>query len=116
MMSSLSLNFLRVKGREESELYRYNLLTVLCDAVVTGYQLGTAVPKSRDVHSDALTVPGFQHLAYLLTQHIDIAQVYFLLMALMMGQPVKLLPADPKVCTFNLLFVTWHYIFARCIL
>lgn len=79
----------------------YDLLTVLCDADVTGYQLGTAVPKSRDVHSDALTVPGFQHLAYLLTQHIDIAQVYFLLMALMMGQPVKLLPADPKVCTLK---------------
>lgn len=65
--------------------------------MIQGYQLGTAVPKTRDVRLEALNVPGFQRLAYLLTQHIDIAQIYFLLMALMMGQPVKLLPADPKV-------------------
>nr|XP_018916724.1 PREDICTED: WD repeat and FYVE domain-containing protein 3 [Bemisia tabaci] len=75
--------------------------------VVLGYHLGTTAPKSRDYRADALNVPGFQHLAWLLPLHIDVPEVYFLLMALMMGQPVKLLPADPKLDLDNV----WSFIY-----
>lgn len=45
-----------------------------------------------------LNVPGFQHLGWLLPQHVDlVSELYFLFIALMMGQPIKLLPADSKV-------------------
>ncbi|XP_017304724.2 WD repeat and FYVE domain-containing protein 3-like, partial [Diaphorina citri] len=55
------------------------------------------VSKSRDLRHEALTVPGFQHLAWLLPAHIRIQQMYFLLIALLMGQPVKHLPAESKL-------------------
>lgn len=51
-----------------------------------------------DIKSVGLHVPGFQHLGWLLPQHVDLVpELYFLFIALMMGQPVKLLPADSKV-------------------
>ncbi|GLG99384.1 Neurobeachin [Gryllus bimaculatus] len=78
--------------------------------VVLSYQLGAAAPKipvPREVKSEALHVPGFQRLAWLLPQHIDVPEVYFLLMALMMGQPVKLLPADSKLDLDNV----WNFMF-----
>ncbi|CAG9764999.1 unnamed protein product [Ceutorhynchus assimilis] len=46
--------------------------------------------------NEALHIPGFQFLGWLLPNHLDIPEVYFLLTALMMGQPAKLLPADTK--------------------
>lgn len=49
-----------------------------------------------DHKSDALHIPGFQYLAWLLPSHLDIPEIYFLLTALMMGQPAKLLPAETK--------------------
>lgn len=64
-----------------------------------GYQLGTSPgnQKSQEIRLDALHVPGFQRLAWQLPNHLEVPEVYFLIMALMMGQPVKLLPADLKV-------------------
>lgn len=63
-----------------------------------GYQLGTSTSnKLLQNRPEALNVPGFQLLEWLLPKHIDVPEVYFLLLALMMGQPVKLLPADSKV-------------------
>lgn len=61
----------------------------------------------REVKSEVLHVPGFQHLGWLLPQHIDVPEIYFLLMALMMGQPVKLLPADSKLDLDNV----WNFMF-----
>ncbi|KAL1508880.1 hypothetical protein ABEB36_003702 [Hypothenemus hampei] len=46
--------------------------------------------------SDVLHIPGFQYLSWLLPFHLDIPEIYFLLTALMMGQPAKLLPAETK--------------------
>ncbi|XP_066149954.1 WD repeat and FYVE domain-containing protein 3 [Euwallacea fornicatus] len=46
--------------------------------------------------TDVLHIPGFQYLSWLLPSHLDIPEIYFLLTALMMGQPAKLLPADTK--------------------
>lgn len=51
-----------------------------------------------DIKTPELHVPGFQHLGWLLPQHVDLVpELYFLFIALMMGQPIKLLPADSKV-------------------
>ncbi|KAJ9586850.1 hypothetical protein L9F63_019532, partial [Diploptera punctata] len=81
-------------------------------AVVLGYQLGASTPKTpggpREVKSEALYVPGFQRLNWLLPQHIDVPEVYFLLMALMMGQPVKLLPADSSKLDLD---SVWNFMF-----
>jgi hypothetical protein len=60
------------------------------------------------VKSEALHVPGFQRLNWLLPQHIDVPEVYFLLMALMMGQPVKLLPADSSKLDLD---SVWNFMF-----
>ncbi|XP_067008592.2 WD repeat and FYVE domain-containing protein 3 [Anabrus simplex] len=89
----------------ETELVLQNKM-----GVVLSYQLGATAPKSpipREVKSEALHVPGFQRLSWLLPQHIDVPEVYFLLMALMMGQPVKLLPADSKLDLDNV----WNFLF-----
>lgn len=49
-----------------------------------------------DIKSEALHIPGFQYLNWLLPSHVEIPEVYFLLTALMLGQPVKSLPNDTK--------------------
>lgn len=54
--------------------------------------------STGEIKPSGLHVPGFQHLGWLLPQHIDLVpELYFLFIALMMGQPVKLLPTDSKV-------------------
>lgn len=61
-----------------------------------------------ETRSSGLHVPGFQHLEWLLPQHVDLApELYFLFIALMMGQPTKLLPADTKLDLDNV----WHFLF-----
>lgn len=58
-----------------------------------------------ETKSTGLNVPGFQHLSWLLPQHVDLVpELYFLFIALMMGQPTKLLPADSKVNYVQLIF------------
>lgn len=54
--------------------------------------------STGEIKPSGLYVPGFQQLGWLLPQHIDLVpELYFLFIALMMGQPVKLLPTDSKV-------------------
>ncbi|XP_051170147.1 WD repeat and FYVE domain-containing protein 3 [Leptopilina boulardi] len=58
--------------------------------------------------SAGLHVPGFQHLGWLLPQHVDLVpELYFLFIALMMGQPIKLLPADSTLDLDNV----WNFMF-----
>lgn len=53
-------------------------------------------------------MPGFQHLGWLLPQHVDLVpELYFLFIALMMGQPIKLLPADSTLDLDNV----WNFMF-----
>ncbi|XP_046392591.1 WD repeat and FYVE domain-containing protein 3 isoform X2 [Ischnura elegans] len=66
-------------------------------ALTSSSIISTPVANHREVKVEAFQIPGFQTLGWLLPQHIDVPEVYFLLMALMMGQPVKLLPADSKL-------------------
>lgn len=51
---------------------------------------------ANDIKVEALHIPGFQYLNWLLPSHVEIPESYFLLTALMMGQPVKVLPSDTK--------------------
>ncbi|XP_018577977.1 WD repeat and FYVE domain-containing protein 3 [Anoplophora glabripennis] len=63
-------------------------------AVVLGYQLNSI--QCNDIKAEALHIPGFQYLNWLLPHHLEIPEIYFLLTALMMGQPAKLLPSEIK--------------------
>lgn len=49
-----------------------------------------------DIKSEALQIPGFQYLSWLLPHHLEVSELYFLLTALMMGQPAKMLPRETK--------------------
>ncbi|XP_058804217.1 WD repeat and FYVE domain-containing protein 3 isoform X1 [Phymastichus coffea] len=73
--------------------------------IVLGYsqQITSGETKTAGQH-----VPGFQHLGWLLSQHVDLVpELYFLFIALMMGQPIKLLPADSKLDLDNV----WNFMF-----
>ena len=62
-----------------------------------------------ETKTSGLHVPGFQHLDWLLPQHVDLVpELYFLFIALMMGQPIKLLPADSHVIIFHLRYYKWY--------
>ncbi|KAB0793199.1 hypothetical protein PPYR_12819 [Photinus pyralis] len=74
-------------------------------AVVLGYHANNL--HGIDAKSELLHIPGFQVLGWLLPTHLEIAEVYFLLTALMMGQPVKLLPVN---CTKFDLDSVWAYL------
>ncbi|XP_029662380.1 WD repeat and FYVE domain-containing protein 3 isoform X2 [Formica exsecta] len=64
--------------------------------------------STGEIKPSGLHVPGFQHLGWLLPQHIDLVpELYFLFIALMMGQPVKLLPTDSKLDLDNV----WSFMF-----
>jgi len=51
----------------------------------------------REVNQDVCNVPGFTVLQWLLSQHPHIPHVYFMMMALLVGQPVQQLPPDVQV-------------------
>nr|XP_008195320.1 PREDICTED: WD repeat and FYVE domain-containing protein 3 isoform X2 [Tribolium castaneum] len=63
-------------------------------AVVLGCHMNSN--QGNDTKSEALHIPGFQYLGWLLPSHLDVPEIYFLLTALIMGVPVKLLPAETK--------------------
>ncbi|XP_033108223.1 WD repeat and FYVE domain-containing protein 3-like isoform X3 [Anneissia japonica] len=58
--------------------------------VVLGFNVGKSRKvQAREINKDACHQPGFQVLQWWLQRHADVPQVYFLLMALMLGQPVQ---------------------------
>ena len=62
----------------------------------------------RDVNQDICNVPGFTVLQWLLSQHPHIPHVYFMMMALLVGQPVQQLPTDLQVCLVSQLFCFFY--------
>lgn len=46
---------------------------------------------------EALNIPGFQHLSWFLPYHTELPELYYFLMALMLGQPAKTIPNEKKV-------------------
>ncbi|KAF6208270.1 hypothetical protein GE061_016724 [Apolygus lucorum] len=87
---------------QDTELVMQNRMGV----VLAGCQLGSAIPK-RESRIENMGTPGFQQLTWLLQHHVEVSQIYFLLMALMMGQPVKLLPPESKLDLLN----AWSLLF-----
>ncbi|KAG1679752.1 WD repeat and FYVE domain-containing protein 3 [Nymphon striatum] len=78
--------------------------------VVLGFNVGTTNNKtlgSLEIVKEAFGIPGFQVLQWLAPKHFEIPQVYFLLLALLLQQPVKTLPDDLQ---FDLDSI-WLYIF-----
>ena len=53
----------------------------------------------RGVRGDIFAVPGFQLLNWLLPNHCEIPEMYFLLLSLALGKPMKVLPQNIQ---FNL--------------
>ena len=51
----------------------------------------------REVNSDLCNVPGFVALNWLLSQHASVPRVYFLLVVLLLNQPIGDIPDLVKV-------------------
>ncbi|XP_069124433.1 WD repeat and FYVE domain-containing protein 3-like isoform X2 [Argopecten irradians] len=77
--------------------------------VMLGLNIGTNSKggQKRELNKEICRVPGFTALQWLLPKHSHIPQVYFLLMALLLGQHFNKLPED---CQLNLDAV-WTVIF-----
>lgn len=60
--------------------------------VQPGAQLPTQI--ASEVKTAVLRIPGFQYLEWILPHHLEVPEIYFLLTALIMGQPVKVLGTD----------------------
>lgn len=73
----------------------------------TGYSVGSVVRSLSEIREEAWHMPGFQLITWLVPQHIHVPQVYYLLLALLLGQPVKNVQNNTKVWmqTFVLLFI-----------
>jgi len=51
---------------------------------------------------EALNIPGFQQLSWFLSYHTELPELYYFLMALMLGQPAKTIPNEKKVNIFKI--------------
>lgn len=65
-------------------------------ASIVQVQPGAQLPAqiASEVKTAVLRIPGFQYLEWLLPYHLDVSETYYLLTALIMGQPVKVLSGD----------------------
>lgn len=66
--------------------------TATATIVQPGVQLPTQI--ASEVKTTVLRIPGFQYLEWLMPYHCEIPEIYYLLTALIMGQPVKVLGND----------------------
>lgn len=67
---------------------------------VLDYQLSPSLQKNnKEVLNkiEALNIPGFQHLSWFLSFHTELPELYYFLMALMLGQPAKTIPNEKNV-------------------
>ncbi|XP_071954048.1 WD repeat and FYVE domain-containing protein 3-like isoform X2 [Antedon mediterranea] len=77
--------------------------------VVLGYNLGkSSKVQAGEINRDACHQPGFQVLQWWLQKHADVPEVYFLLMALMLGQPVQELAEAGSQLDLDTL---WKFVF-----
>lgn len=63
--------------------------------------------KQMRIRHDVFGIPGFQMFNWLMPRHIAIPEVYYLLLAMVLGQPVKTLPESVKLDLDSI----WTYIF-----
>ena len=80
-------------------VFRFPFSVYLCAVDLPGFNVGTnsVNPLKRDINTDVCAMPGFLALQWLLARHARVAPLYFQLMAMLLGQPIKELPADLKV-------------------
>ena len=59
-----------------------------------GFNVGTSNNRGekREINKEICHLPGFTALQWLLPKQAHVAELYFLLMALLLGQPVRKLP------------------------
>ena len=65
--------------------------------------------KQMRIRQDIFIIPGFQMFNWLMPKHIAIPEVYFLLLAMVLGQPVKTLPDRVKLDLDSI----YNYIFGK---
>ena len=114
LMALLSLPQLLVKFRTgscnghwllKSDIVLHNKMV---EALGQGPSNGSKVSKSNIRH-DIFQVPGFQHLNWLMPNHVDVPEVYFLLSSILVGRvAAKELPS--KIERLDLDSI-WEYIF-----
>ncbi|XP_068245244.1 WD repeat and FYVE domain-containing protein 3 isoform X2 [Palaemon carinicauda] len=74
---------------------------------VLGYSVGSSARSLSEIREDAWHMPGFQLLTWLVPRHIHIPQVYYLLLALLLGQPVKNVQNNTKLDLDSI----WTFVF-----
>ena len=57
----------------------------------------TSKDRKREINQEMCHIPGFQALSFLLQRHTDIPEIYFILMAMLLDQPIHNLPHKIKV-------------------
>lgn len=66
--------------------------------IIAGLNISTKnTGQKRELNQEVCKVPGFTELQWLLPKHSNIPEVYFLMMALLLGQHVDKLPTDVEV-------------------
>ena len=112
-MTLLSIPSLLAKFREgtsnggwlmKSELVLQNKM-----GAALGQVSSTNKIKQMRIRQDIFIIPGFQMFNWLMPKHIAIPEVYFLLLAMVLGQPVKTLPESVKLDLDSI----YNYIFGK---
>jgi hypothetical protein len=66
--------------------------------ILPGLNIGTSNKgHKRALNREVCQVPGFNVLQWLLPKHANVPDVYFILMAMLLGQQIKSLPTDVQV-------------------
>ncbi|CAL1540511.1 unnamed protein product, partial [Lymnaea stagnalis] len=78
-------------------------------SVMLGFNVGAHNPQEdREINHEVCRVPGFQALQWLLSRHNIVPDVYFLLMALLLGQQNRPLATDGQTLNVD---AVWTVIF-----
>ena len=73
-------------------------MLICCVILSTGLNIGTSNKgQKRALNREVCQVPGFTIVQWLLPKHANVAEIYFILMAMLMGQHIKDLPSDVQV-------------------
>jgi hypothetical protein len=69
--------------------------------ILPGLNIGTSNKgHKRALNREVCQVPGFNVLQWLLPKHANVPDIYFILMAMLLGQQIKSLPTDVQVNKF----------------
>jgi hypothetical protein len=112
LMTLLSIPSLLAKFREGSCNGGWLMKSELVLQNKMGAALGQALSSSTKVkqmriRQDVFNIPGFQLFNWLMPRHMAIPEVYFLLLAMVLGQPVKRLPDTARLDLDSV----WNYVF-----